>query len=382
MKIAFDAKRACYNRTGLGNYSRFVINNLVHYEPDHCYDLYTPGKGEAALCRQIQTHPSLQYRYPQDWLSRRLPALWRSHGLVKELAERKTDLYHGLSNELPMGIDRSPVASIVTIHDLIFIRYPQLYQPIDRLIYRYKFRKACEMADCVIAVSEQTKRDIVSFFHIPEEKIRILYQGCDPVFSQPVAPELQAEVRRKYQLPDSYILYVGSIEERKNLLLLVQAIEQVKEPIHVVAIGRRTAYTQRVEQYIREKGLHERVHLWHQVPFRELPAFYRMATLFVYPSFFEGFGIPIIEAESAGLPVIAATGSCLEEAGGAGALYTDPTQADELSSLIRSVLTESGLADKLRQAGAAHIRRFAPQRLTEELMQIYQQTKGISCRLA
>lgn len=373
MKIAFDAKRAFYNGTGLGNYSRFVINNLVQYAPDNCYQLFTPGLGNARLRAQLTPHASLQTYLPQRWIDRRLPAWWRSHGLLEDVESQQVDLYHGLSNELPIGIDRSSVASVVTLHDLIFLRFPQLYPPIDRLIYRYKFRKACEMADLVIAISEQTRRDLVSFFKIPETKIEVLYQGCDPVFSQPVAPAQMAAVRAAYQLPDSYILYVGSIEERKNLLLLLQAVKGLREPISVVAIGRRTAYTKLVERYIREQGLEQQVRLLHQVPFHDLPAFYRMASLFVYPSLFEGFGIPIIEAESAGLPVIAATGSCLEEAGGAGALYTDPHRPEELRSLIRSVLTEPGLADSLIRQGAEQVRRFAPEGLTRQLLQCYRQ---------
>lgn len=371
MKIAFDAKRALYNRTGLGNYSRFVINGLTTAFPQHTYFLYSPGKGQKALRSQLPPAPPLRYTYPQGWVNSLFPSFWRSKRMVKDLQREEIELYHGLSNELPVAMARSGIPSVVTIHDLIFLRYPQLYKPIDRKIYTYKFREACLEADKVIAISRQTKEDIRSFFGIPEEKIEILYQGCDPVFGRPVAQTVKQAVREKYNLPSAYILYVGSMEERKNLLLLVRALKELKEDLPVVAVGRWTPYVKTVEAYIRENRLDQRVRLLHTVSYSELPALYRMATLFVYPSFFEGFGIPILEAQKAGVPVIAATGSCLEEAGGPDALYTDPQDASELRGLIESVLNDPKQADNMRRKGWEYGRRFEADKLAGELMRLY-----------
>lgn len=170
----------------------------------------------------------------------------------------------------------------------------------------------------------------------------------------------------------AYILYVGSIEERKNLLLLVKALKKLKEDISVIAIGKHTPYTDTVETYIRENNLSGRVHILTHIPFNELAAFYQMATLFVYPSFFEGFGIPILEAQLAGIPVIAATGSCLEEAGGPSALYTDPRNEQELRGLIESVLNEPKLAESMRSGGRENIRRFMPDVLAAHFMRVYE----------
>lgn len=371
MKIAFDAKRALYNRTGLGNYSRFVINGLAGIPPQDAYYLYAPGKGQKALRNQIAPSPAIRYAYPEGWMNSLFPSLWRSKRIVKDLQREKIELYHGLSNELPANMMQSGIPSVVTIHDLIFLRYPQLYKPIDRKIYTYKFRQACLQADKIIAISRQTRQDILSFFGIPEKKIEILYQGCDPVFGQPVEDPRKQAVRNKYNLPSSYILYVGSIEERKNLLLLVQALKDLKEDLPVIAVGRWTPYVKTIEAYIEENRLNGRVRLLHTVSYPELPALYQMATLFVYPSFFEGFGIPILEAQKAGVPVIAAVGSCLEEAGGPGALYTDPANASELRGLIESVLNDPKLAAHMRRAGWEYGRRFEPQKLAEEMRDLY-----------
>ena len=175
---------------------------------------------------------------------------------------------------------------------------------------------------------------------------------------------MKSSVREKYQINGPYILYVGSIEERKNLLLLVKALKELKEDISVIAIGKHTPYTDTVETYIRENNLSGRVRILTHIPFNELAAFYQMATLFVYPSFFEGFGIPILEAQLAGIPVIAATSSCLEEA--------DPRNEQELRSLIESVLNEPKLAESMRSGGRENIRRFMPDVLAAHFMRVYE----------
>lgn len=372
MKIAFDAKRITHNATGLGNYSRFVVNGLSAFFPEHTYQLYTPGKGKDTLRNRIEPRPNVSFHYPEGRFDQLFPSLWRSSGLITTLREERVDLFHGLSNEIPMNLRQNGIPAIVTIHDLIFLRYPRLYKPIDRAIYTYKFKQACLRSDKIIAISRQTLRDVRDFFHIPESKIEVVYQGCDPVFGQPVPEDIKSSVREKYGINGPYILYVGSIEERKNLLLLVKALKLLKEDISVIAIGKRTPYADTVEAYVEENKLSGRVRLLSGIPFGELPAFYQMATLFVYPSFFEGFGIPILEAQLAGIPVIAATGSCLEEAGGPSALYTDPRNEQELSNLIKSVLNSPKLAESMRTNGRENINRFMPQVLAAETMRIYE----------
>lgn len=372
MKIAFDAKRITHNATGLGNYSRFIVNGLATCYPEHTYQLYTPSKGKDALRNRILPSPNISFHYPESRFEKLIPSLWRSSGVCKELETEKVDLYHGLSNEIPMNLKKHGIPSVVTIHDLIFIRYPQLYKPIDRFIYTRKFKQACLQSDRILAISLQTMRDIRDFFHIPEEKIDIVYQGCDPIFGIPVPDVESSSVLQKYKINRPYILYVGSIEDRKNLLLLMKAIKNIKEDISVVAIGKRTPYTETVETFVKENNLTDRVHLLHGIPFKELPSFYQRAQLFVYPSFFEGFGIPILEAQLAGVPVIAATGSCLEEAGGNAALYTDPTSEKELQGLIESVLNEPKLAADMRAGGFVNAKRFTTSTLMADLINVYQ----------
>ncbi|MBQ7495821.1 MAG: glycosyltransferase family 4 protein, partial [Bacteroidaceae bacterium] len=320
--IGFDGKRAAQNRTGLGNYSRFVVRGLSRFSTAERLLLYVPKPGKAMALEGVDKERGVVLRSPDDYSGcwrhvwKRLRSLWRVWGVTDELAEDGVQIFHGLSNELPLNIRRAKgVKSVVTIHDLIFLRDPQYYKPIDRWIYRYKFRRACEQADRVIAVSECTKRDIIHFFGTPADKIEVVYQGCDDRFRQQVPGEIKEKVRARYQLPARFVLYVGSIEERKNLLLLAEAMPLLKDrDVQVVAVGRRTSYGKRIDTFIQRNGLDGRFRMMSGVPFADLPALYQMAEVFVYPSRFEGFGIPLLEALCSGTPAIGCTGSCLEEA--------------------------------------------------------------------
>ena len=373
MRIAFDAKRITHNATGLGNYSRFVVNGLSRYFPENDYLLFSPSQGHNHLRQQIESSPSVHYHLPEMFHHRKLRSFWRSYWVSKTLQERGIDLFHGLSNELPLNIRSSKVPSIVTIHDLIFLRYPEFYKPIDRAIYKYKFKKACTDATHVVAVSESTKRDIISFFGIDERKISVVYQGCNPVFGIPASEESRMRVIQKYALDEPFILYVGSIESRKNLLVAVKAMKRLQSGIRLVAIGRETAYTKSVRTYIHANGLSNKVSILNNVPFEDLPIFYQMAKVVVYPSLFEGFGIPLLEALSARVPVIGATGSCLEEAGGPGSLYFNPSNADQLSSYITQILNDSELAGRMVSDGLVHLQKFQPETLSSQMMSLYRE---------
>lgn len=228
------------------------------------------------------------------------------HFLSKKTFWKKgVQLYHGLSNELPIGIHKTGIKSVVTIHDLIFLRYPEYYKPIDRKIYNFKFKYACHVADRIVAISECTKRDIMNFYQIPAEKIDVVYQGCDPQYSEIVSEQKKKQVKEIYQLPEKYILNVGSIETRKNLMLALEALKDIPADIHLVAVGKKTPYVDSLMEYANENGLNDHLHLIHNLPHSDLPAVYQQALMFVYPSRFEGFGIPIIEAMHSQLPVIA-----------------------------------------------------------------------------
>lgn len=373
MNIAFDAKRITHNATGLGNYSRFVVSTLAEYYPENNYLLCSPSVGNPRLYEELLHSRSVTLRTPEGTLGQALSSYWRNWGLKSMLRKEEVDIYHGLSNELPIGLyNYKHIGTVLTMHDLAFIRYPQFYKAIDRVLYRKKYGASARHADHVIAVSESTRQDVIDIFGVEPERVSVVYQGCSPIFAQ-AKPEQAAFVRGHYQLPERYILFVGSIEERKNLRLAVEALAGLKDKdIALVAVGRRTPYCDLVMSEAKRLGLERRVRLLHNIPTRHLPGFYAGATMFVYPSRFEGFGIPIIEALNAGTPVIGATGSCLEEAGGPNSLYTSPDDSEELSYLMQRILDDKALAEEMRQQGRAYAKRFSPKQIMRELRAVYE----------
>jgi glycosyltransferase involved in cell wall biosynthesis len=392
MIIGFDAKRIVRNATGLGSYSRTLINSLAAADADTRFILYAPDEGRDDLRQQIAEQQNVRYSFYRNRKSEAKSqksflspfsslqgALWRSHGIVKDLKRDHVNLFHGLSGELPRGLQRAGIPGLVTIHDLIFLRHPEYYNPIDVFLYRRKFHATLREAQRIVAISQCTKRDILTFSNFPEDRIDVIYQSCGTRFRQTATDDEQALVRRLYQLPKQYILSVGTIEPRKNALLAVQALlNPALGNIHLVLLGRQTNYVSKILlPFINKNQLTNRVHLLSGVPNHHLPAIYQQALCFVYPSRYEGFGIPIIEAIQSRLPVVAATGSCLEEAGGPDSLYVHPDDADALAQAVsRSLLGAEGREERI-QRSLQYIQRFENNDIAQQMLTLYQRCINI-----
>ena len=358
--IGYDAKRIVSNSTGLGSYGRTLINDIARHPIN--LRLYAPDEGRKDLREQIVKQENITFCYPNASL---FASLWRSRGIVKDLQRDGVQLYHGLSGELPVGIRKSGIKSVVTIHDLIFLRHPEYYHRLDTKIYAWKFRQALCEANHIIAISECTKRDIMEYGHIDESRISVIYQSYAPRFS--------VECRTlNSKLPQRYILSVGSIEARKNILLAVKALPYLPEDINLVIVGRHTKYTDQVIDYAKTHNLSHRIQILHGVTDEELPALYAGAEAFVYPSRYEGYGIPILEAISMGLPVVACTGSCLEEAGGPDSLYVDPDSEQAMAQAIRLSLKGAKGREQRITRSREYISRFEGQDVASQVIRLYQ----------
>ena len=249
-------------------------------------------------------------------------------------------MFHGLSGELPIGIRKSGIKSVVTIHDLIFLRHPEFYHWIDTKIYAWKFRQTIREADHIIAISECTKRDIIEYGDVDESKISLIYQSCAPKFtvSQSAAPR------------ERYILSVGSIEARKNILLVVKALPYLPDDVKLVIVGRHTPYTDEVSTYAEKEHLSHRIRIMHGVSDEALPKLYAEAEAFV---------------------VVACTGSCLEEAGGPDSLYVDPDDAQAMAQAIRQVLRGAEGREKRIENSQQYIKRFAGYDVAGQVAELY-----------
>jgi glycosyltransferase involved in cell wall biosynthesis len=367
MKIGFDAKRAFSNAAGLGNFSRNTIRALSRQFPNDRYFLFHPGNKNPLF---IPPENSSEIK-PIGLLWRKLKFGWRSLRVGKLAQKHQLDIYHGLSHELPVWIGKTNIRTIVTIHDLIFIRYPQFFKPIDRKIYNKKFRHACKVANRIHAISEQTKQDLMTYFFVPEEKIKVIYQSINPVFYAKVEEAKKQELRLKYQLPPRFVLTVGTVEPRKNLLGLLEGMIQSKTYIPVVVVGKLTDYQHKVQKFIEGDLNRLEVFFLSRIQDDELAVLYQMAEVMVYPSFFEGFGLPVAEAHASGCPVITSFTSSLPEVGGEAAIYVNPEKPEEIGAALSSLLADRNLRESLIRKGLTNAQRFTPANFARQLKQLY-----------
>jgi glycosyltransferase involved in cell wall biosynthesis len=376
MIIGFDAKRAFQNRTGLGNYSRTLLYSLDEYFNEHDYLLFAPKRTSL-----FEAGPTMRTITP-DWQpAKQFKSLWRSWWVTRDLIKANTQIYHGLSNEIPVDIHKTGIRSVVTIHDLIFELYPQQYDKTEVWTYRKKFRNACRHADVIIATSQNTKKDIVAIYNISPDKIHVCYQSCSEDYWQPLSEEALSQIRTQYQLPSQYFLYVGSITERKNLMAICEALYIMRGSLNIplVVVGEGKQYKRKVQEWLNKHGMQSQVIFLSDTSKglsgyqsgSHFPAIYQNATALVFPSVYEGFGIPILEAMVSGIPVIASNTSSLPEVGGGAALYFSPGDIQELCNCMQAVVFNESVRNQCRQNAKEQVQQFTRKKSAEAVMQVY-----------
>lgn len=365
MKIGFDAKRLYNNFTGLGNYSRTLVGNLIREFGEDEYYLYTTKykhSTETQYFLKDKRLPTKKYLFD---------SMWRSFGCIKDMQRDGIDLFHGLSHEIPFGINKTNIKSIVTIHDIIYKTFPKMYSPIDRKIYDAKFRYACDKSDVIIAISESTKNDIIRFYNTDAAKIKVIHQAINPIFYN---DNTNTDIKH-LGLPNEYLLYVGSINSRKNLLNIVKAYQYINtsDRIPLVVVGNGRGYKKEVLKYIYENNIEKYIIFFDSIEdTKVLKQIYKNALVFIYPSFYEGFGLPVTEALLSGLPTITSNTSSLPEAGGDAAYYINPHKAEEIAEAIKLLCTDTNERETRIKQGIKYAKTmFNPQKLTHEVHNLY-----------
>jgi glycosyltransferase involved in cell wall biosynthesis len=379
MNIGYDGKRAFQNITGLGNYSRSLLSILNRYFPDFQYTLFAPKKTNLF---DIDSYHNFQTIQPQNFFYKKLPSLWRRIGIVKQIDQAHLDIYHGLSNELPKNIEKLNIKTVVTIHDLIFERFPKTYHLDERYTHRWKIKRACKIADAVIAISEQTKNDLIELYGVTPQKITVCYQSCNPIFEKKISEIEKNNVKKKYQLPDQYFLFVSSITARKNLIAICRAMIILKDTLAIplVIIGDGKIEKNEVKQLMKENGIEHRLLFLNELSAAkedsftsaaDFPAIYQQALALVYPSIFEGFGLPILEAMWSGLPVICSSVSSMPEVAEDAALYFSPEDTNQLAQHLQEIASDQQLVKILKDKGREQAKKFSTENYANQIIKIY-----------
>ena len=361
MLIGIDASRSvAKKRTGTENYSLNLICHLLALPGDHRYRLYfnRPPTYES----RITNHELRIMPFPRLWTHLRLS--W-------EMALRPPDLLFVPAHVLPIV---HPRRSVVTIHDLGYLYYPQAHRLLDRVYLDLSTRYNARAATHLIADSAATRCDLIERYGIEPDKITVVYPGYDETTFQPVRDEEAIEaVKARYDIAGDYILFVGTLQPRKNLIRLIKAFSLLQYPmsnIQLLISGKKGWLYEDIFQRVKELGLEEKVVFTGYIPEGDLPALLSGARLFVFPSLYEGFGLPVLEALACGAPVVCSNVSSLPEVAGDAALLVDPLDVEELVAALERVLDDEELRAELIERGFEQVRRFSWERCARETLDV------------
>jgi glycosyltransferase involved in cell wall biosynthesis len=356
-----------YRQSGVSNYIRHLVRGLGEIAIPGEALVYLPTDDPLPDFPRV---PSLQSRvspFPLRRPSHRI--LWEHTGFPFMLWRDQVDLLHATMNVAPWW---TPCPVVVTIHDLAYMRYPQVHPRGRRMYLSPMTHWTVRRARSIIAVSEYTRLETERLLGVPRERIHVIYEGVDGDFC-PLPQDQIADFRRRQGLPSRYLLYVGNLEPRKNLVRLVQAFAHLREHhrIHLVLAGARGWDYARIFQMVEELSLVEQVHFPGFVKREELPLWYNGAEAFVYPSLYEGFGLPPLEAMACGTPVVVSTAASLPEVVGDAGLQVSPTDVAGLVGALERLLLDDGLRLSLRERGLARSRSFTWERMAQQTVNLY-----------
>ncbi|MDI6891766.1 MAG: glycosyltransferase family 1 protein [Actinomycetota bacterium] len=372
MKIGIDISSAVNQQAGIGRYTYYLVEHLLKMDTQNEYTLFYYYTGEDR--KLFEGYPNVvrkATRIPGRLLRLGYLSLSKLH-LSADFLVDDVDLFHSPDCVLPP----LRVKSIVTIHDLASILFPQYYTAINRSYLKFMVPQSARQAEKIIVDSEATKNDAVNLLKVPTSKIKVIYPGVDKKFRRVEREEIVA-IKQRYQLPDKYILFVGTIQPRKNLATLVDAFSLLKRDKdfdwELIVAGPKGWLYRDLFQRIEQLELSRDVIFLDFVPGEDLPALYNGADIFVYPSLYEGFGLPVLEAMACGTPVICSNVSSLPEIVGDAAILVDPYFVEGLSQAIYSLLMDNNKRGELREKGLKRARMFSWEKAASEVLEVYRE---------
>jgi glycosyltransferase involved in cell wall biosynthesis len=369
MRIGIDATALPPQPVGAGNYIVQLVRALARLESEDEFVVFSQA-GKVSLLGtedrpefRITTVPNLSPAVRLTWEQAMLPLV------VKNL---KIDVFHSLHYTRPLWL---PCKSVVTFHDMTFFLFPQLHTGSKRLFFPLAIRASARLAQALIAVSENTRQDAIRLVNIPPEKIFTTPLGVDQSFRPIRDLEGLKIIRGKYDLPERFILYVGLVEPRKNLPVLIRAYRElieVQRDFDLVVVGRFGWMSEGLLAEVDRLGVKERIRFTGYVPQEDLPWVYNLSSLFVYPTRYEGFGLPALEAMACGVPVITTNVSSMPEIVGDAGFLVEPDSEESLKQAMAEVLADPGLSAEMAARGLERAKQFTWERTARETLRVYQ----------
>lgn len=367
MKIAIDASELANRREdGTQIYLYNLLENIARIDRKNQYFLYYSSEPKKLI--ESPNFKHIVKPWPMYWTQTRLPFL---------LFQNRPDALFMPIQTLPFIIPFG-LKTIITIHDLAFLMYPETFPASDKIKHKVFAWHAIKRADKIIAVSESTRNDIIKFYNVDPEKINVVHHGYDQKLFRPFQNQndcaIIEQVKTKYNITKPYLLYVGALQPRKNILGLVKAFKLLNKCDYqlVIAGGKAWLYEELFE-YIKKSSIKNSVILTGRFETEELPALIWGAEVFILPSFYEGFGLPIIEAMACGTPVITSNISSLPEVAGGQAILIDPNKPEQIAEAIRRVLEDKDLKQKMIKDGFENIKRFSWEKCATETLKVINQ---------
>ena len=364
MRIAVDATTLRFPQTGIGYYTEHLLHHLLAESDANDFILLSNRKIQTTLPLKGSFSVYGRHFFPSR-------SIWMQTLALRALRRSDPQVAHFTNSVCPLLTD---IPTLVTIHDMSLTLYPQ-YHPWRRTWTRSLLVRSASRADLVIAVSQSTKRDIVRLTGIAAEKVRVIPEAAASQF-RPVRSERALEdVRRRYELSCRFVLHVGTIEPRKNLGRLIEAFRRVSSmdqtKLQLVLAGVPGWGYREVQRSIRASRIEDRVRILGYVPYRDLPALYSSAEVFCFPSLYEGFGLPVIEAMACGTPVIAAQNSSIEEIAAGAVEGIDAGQTSSIEAALRGLLLDEARRDEVAARGLARARQFSWKRAARQTLDAY-----------
>lgn len=375
MKVAIDVRTVLSNRSGVGNYVLHLIQNLRKVDPESAYFFLSLKENLPFLGDLAPEQNPLLTVFSHE--SHPLGDFWEHFILPHRLMKTGIDIFHGPASLIPFRKDHYRV--VVTIHDLVAFLFPETIPLKYGAYMRYLLRQAVRKANRIISVSQHTRQDLIEILKVPSEKITVIHEAPSPIFRPYDPNRVRTFLRERYGIQKKYIYHLGNIEPRKNLIVLLEAFTRVCQELgpeyQLVVSGQKGWLIRSLSHFLRDYPMRDQVLFTGYVPMEELPFFMNGAELFVFPSLYEGFGLPVLEAMSCGTPVISSNRSSIPEIVGSAGILVDPTDTGELADRIVYLLRNREARRHLSQLGQAQAARFSWEKVARETLDVYRSVK-------